>query len=268
MATKAKGWGMARGAKRTKRFDDGGEVSEDGRFDEGTYARARKFVESGSSDEEETPKAKPAAKKVAAKPSAKASDTTSTRKASESEDESEPKTKQKPFARIPGPAEGSRADKAIKTYEPPTDDPYAGLKAAGKAAATMAAPAVLGAASKGVGALASRGMSALRAAGKPTTEATAEIGKRVSQGVDDAMFARTGETAKRATESAKQAAETAKRIAPKKDVFGASKRSPARQTPKKSDVTYVRGEYMAKGGVVKARGDGIAQRGKTKGSMR
>ena len=58
---------------KTKRYADGGGIPEGGKFDADTYARARKFVESGGQSEDiDTPAAKPSVRRVATTPAPKA----------------------------------------------------------------------------------------------------------------------------------------------------------------------------------------------------
>lgn len=117
--------------------------------------------------------------------------------------------------------------------------------------------ALAGPARAGLGA-AARGMrSAASGMAKAPAAAPAEIGKRVAQTADEVMEARGAAAAKAAADAA--------RIAPKRDVFGASRNSPMRKVPKKSGITEVRGEYMANGGPV--RGVGAAKRGFGRGKM-
>lgn len=248
---------MKRGGK-VKCMAEGG-VS--GRFDEDTYERARKFVESNNVEGEQvaepmsmskvegTPlpaarRAAPAKAKAAetprvSEPAEPTRDTAgSIRKATETPERVSPRAVDMP----------ARVKSALRTYEPPTDDPYAGLKRGAEFAAGVAAPAALKAGARGAAALGRAGAEAVRAAGKPATSATAKIGDRVVKSVDEAMFQRTGATAAKA----KKAATKAK----KADEINKAMRS------RSPDDMYARG-----GAVKSARGVGAATRGWGRGKM-
>lgn len=265
--------GMKGGGKVKKYADGGVTEGENENIGDETRARAMRFARGEM--ESEAPAATP--RRAAPAPTPRPAPRPAPRPtAPAAEVPAAPATPS--FSRIPGPAAGSAADKALKTYEPPTEDPYAGLKGVGKTAAMMAAPAGLGALARGAGTVASRGAAAVKAAGAPATKATAEIGKRVARTADELMEARGADTAKRVTEAAE-------RTAPKMNVFGkarsrsldnpadkvraASKaperQKPARKTGRKADVTEARGEYLAQGGMV--RGGGAAKRGVGRGKM-
>lgn len=154
---------MKRGGK-VKCMAEGG-VSD--RFDEDTYERARKFVESNNVEGEQvaepmsmskvegTPlpaarRAAPAKAKAAetprvSEPAEPTRDTAgSIRKATETPERVSPRAVDMP----------ARVKSALRTYEPPTDDPYAGLKRGAEFAAMAAAPAAVGPAVRGASALA------------------------------------------------------------------------------------------------------------------
>ena len=249
---------MKRGGK-VKCMAEGG-VS--GRFDEDTYERARKFVESNNVEGEQvaepmsmskvegTPlpaarRAAPAKAKAAetprvSEPAEPTRDTAgSIRKATETPERVRPRAVDMPA--------GSRYARP-PVYKPESDDPYIGLKRGAEFAAMAAAPAAVGPAVRGAAALARAGAEAVRAAGKPATSATAKIGDRVVKSVDEAMFQRTGATAAKA----KKAATKAK----KADEINKAMRS------RSPDDMYACG-----GAVKSARGVGAATRGWGRGKM-
>lgn len=231
---------------KVKRYADGGEIEEgpNENISDDTRARAMRFARGEMESEAAAPAPRRAAPARAPRPAPKAAPAP----AAET-----PAAPAKPaFSRIPGPAAGSAADKAIKTYEPPSREKQ--VEALKNTAAKMSMLAGVGA-----GPSAARGAaSAVRSMGKPATEAAAKIGDRV----------------------VKTAAE---RTAPKMNVFGgprgrslenpadkvraaskpAEKAKPVRK--RKSDVAEVRGEYLASGGAV--RGGGAAKRGVGRGKM-
>lgn len=236
---------------KVKRYADGGEIEEgpNENISDDTRARAMKFARGEMGSEAPAKPSSKAAPKPAPKPAPRSAGTPAgTGSAMREEAPSKPT-----FSRVPGPAAGSRADKAIKTYEAPTDDQYAGLKAAAPAAAALASPALLRA-----GATRAAGMA--RGMAKAPSAPPAEIGKRATQGVDEAMFARTAETAKKATSAARSAAgKKADRAmtAPKKPK--ASPRARTRGNPEEAGV-----EFKSGGSV---RGGGAAKRGVGRGKM-
>lgn len=113
-----------------------------------------------------------------------------------------------------------------------------------------------GPARAGIGAAARGIRGAASGMAKAPTAAQAEIGTRVARTADEVMEARAAAASKAAADAA--------RVAPKRDLYGASRNSPMRKI-KKSDTQESRGEYLAKGGAV--RGTGAAKRGFGRGKM-
>lgn len=288
---KYEGEKYACGGKVKRRYAEGGDVIEgqNENIDDDVRARARRFVDSGTTDDDSKERAssKSSTRQSRSRNTPEKSDATGSRQSVGTPAGTGAALRasgsSKQFSRIPGPSDDSTAAKAVKTYEDPSDDPYAGLKEAGKAAAMMAGPEATMA-----GMRAARAASAaVKAAGKPTTQAVGEIGTKVRPSVDEAMFSRTSEVADRA----KSLAENAKRIAPKRAMEGTSRKgkleNPADAVRKsRADTAEARNKAMrdrspddmyACGGKVKAkkmasggsvRGVGIAKRGFGRGIMR
>ena len=129
--------------EKPKKFADGGEIEEgpNTNIDDETRARAMRFARGETGPAASTPAP---ARRTAARAAAPTR-STGTPAGTGAAMRSEPEVK---------PAMGSRVERALKTYSPPTDDPYAGMKAAAPAAAMMAAPAAAGAAARGAKAVA------------------------------------------------------------------------------------------------------------------
>ena len=245
---------------KVKRYEDGGVIEGPNKnIDDDTRARAMKFArgEMGS----EAPAAKPAAK--AAPRASRLVPAKTAPKVAEYKPEP-PKTfdpnvvgsgpatgRFKPRAETP--VDSGKADRAARI-----DEAMKGIREAGQYRETGEAgkPAFL----PGMGGAGRAAANAIRGMGAPATKATAEIGKRVAQGVDEAMYARTAETAKKATSAARSAAaKPAERAmtAPKKP-----KASPRARTRGNQDEAGV--EFKSGGSV---RGGGAAKRGVGRGKM-
>ena len=266
---------------KTKRYADGGDIPEGGRFDEDTYARARRFVESGGQSEDvDTPAAKPSVRRMAPTPAQKSAATPSPA----------PMAQYRPGTTTPADPDLPYANVGSRIFKTPAG---AGRGTAGGPSAAQAVqgtrldprrdalegshPEALLIGGAGAGRAAA---SALRNMGKPATKAVAEIGSKVRPGVDEAMYARTGEVAKRAADAARIAAKRPpvggtgrKGVDNPADTVRAQRASKSEAINKAMRSRSADDMYASGGAVKKAaaggsvRGVGAAKRGFGRGKM-
>lgn len=233
--------------KRKTRFKDGGET---GRFDEDTYARARKFIEDQerragegmSLPEEEMPKASKPAARPAPPP---VSDTYRM--------EGVGRGRPAP-AQIPGqiPVDASMRGPA-STGEMPgeTERNIRNLMNAAMPGAVRAAPAV----GRGLGALASSAREGWREG-----EKVKEVARAAERGAKSRAEIQAARSAKKKAE-----AKAMKEAEPILQARKSTKPDRLKRTKFDEDMRGV--EYSKGGSAASRRADGCAQRGKTRGKM-
>jgi hypothetical protein len=235
--------------KRKTRFKDGGET---GRFDEDTYARARKFIEDQERragegmalSEEETPKAPKPAARPAPPP---VSDTYR----SEGMGRGRPA---QPATTPPGqiPADASMRGPA-STGEMPgeTERNIRNLMNAATPGVARAAPAV----GRGLGALASSAREGWREG-----EKVKEVARAAERGAKSRAEIQAARSAKKKAE-----AKAMKEAEPILQARKSTKPDRLKRTKFDEDMRGV--EYSKGGSAASRRADGCAQRGKTRGKM-